>query len=92
MKGMLRPKAVTLPDAALIPREFLVSPPPTRFTHRLRNAQPFFFDRAKDEKPRGKLAAGAQVVLLSHEGGRWCRVIDAQGLRVETAFAGLESV
>lgn len=92
MKRMLRPQAVTLPDDALVPKENLVSPPPDKFTHKLRHAQPYFFDRARDAKPRGELAAGTPVVLLSHGSGAWCRVVDGRGLRVETAFDGLTAI
>lgn len=92
MKRMLRPEALTLPDDALIPKENLISPPPDRFTHKLRHAQPYFYDRAQSAKPHGKLAAGTPVVLLSHDGGPWCRVADGRGLRVETAFDGLMSI
>jgi hypothetical protein len=92
MARMLRPKAVTLPERAVVPPHRLVTPPPTCFTHRLVRAQPFYFDRADDPVPAGRLAAGTEVVLLSHGSGRFCRVVDGRGLHVETAFAGLEPI
>jgi hypothetical protein len=89
---MLRPKAVTLPDRAVVPPGRLVTPPPTCFTHRLVRTQAFYFDRAQDRAPAGRLSAGTQVVLLSHDGGRFCRVVDGRGLHVETAYTGLAPI
>ena len=92
MARMLRPKALTLPNRAVVPPDRLVSPPPTCFTHRLVRAQAFYFDRADDPVPAGRLPAGTEVVLLSYESGRFCRVADGHGLHVETACAGLEPI
>jgi hypothetical protein len=80
---MLRPKAKTLPDDALIPKENLVLPRPKKFTHELRRNEPFFFDRLHDAKPRGELPRGTRVVLMERRQGRYCRVVDERGLYVE---------
>jgi hypothetical protein len=88
MKRVVRPKSRILPDESLVPPEYVVTPP-TRFTHRLSRAQPFYFDRTRDASPRGELAKGTRVVVESREGD-WCRVVDERGLRVETAADGLE--
>jgi len=92
MARILRPKVVILPDEAAVPPDRLVTPAPTRFTHRLVRTQAFYFDRAEDAAPAGRLPSGTEVVLLSHEGGRFCRVVDGRGLHVETACAGLEPI
>jgi len=90
---MIRPKAVVLNDAALVPEKNLIKPPPDQFTHELQQAQPYYYDQAQTAaKPDGELAAGAQVVLMVYDGGSYCRVVDAQGLYVETAYEGLRSL
>jgi hypothetical protein len=85
---MLRPKAVVLGDAALVPSHSRVKPPPNQFTHVVTRQQPFFFDD-REGAPDGELAAGARVVLMVFDGGSTCRVIDEQGLYVQTAYEGL---
>jgi hypothetical protein len=88
---MLRPKATVLERSALVPTEHLIKPPPTRFTHELTRSQPYYYARGSGE-PDGKFAAGTRVVLLEHDGGEYCRVADAQGLCVETAYRGLRAL
>ncbi len=91
MDKMIRPKAEVLADAALIPAANLISPPPNQFTHQLTVAQPFYYSGAKQGRmPEGEFAAGTKVVLLVYKGGRFCRVVDQQGLYVETEYAGLQ--
>ena len=87
-RRVLRPKAEVLDDAALVPAERRIEPPPDRFTHELVRPQPYYFG-AKREVPAGRLAAGARVVLTAYDGGDFCSVVDARGLTVETAYAGL---
>jgi hypothetical protein len=88
---MLRPKATVLKRSALIPAEHLVKPPPTRFTHELIRSQPYYYMRGSGE-PDGKFAAGTRVVLLEQGHDEYCRVVDAQGLCVETACRGLRAL
>lgn len=85
-----RPKAVVLGDASLVPPRNLVHPRPNRFTHELTKSQPYYYGDAQSaEAPDGELAAGAQVVLMVHDGGAYCRIVDDQGLYVDTAYEGL---
>jgi hypothetical protein len=85
---MIRPKAVVLGEAALVPSGSRVKPPPNQFTHVVTRRQPFFFGDT-DRPPDGEFAAGARIVLMVFEGGPTCRVIDEQGLYVQTAYEGL---
>src|SRR5712672_1531722 len=85
---ILRPESMVLSDAALVPERNLIKPPPNQFTHVLLRSQPYFYTDAEDA-PNGEFAAGTRVVLMIHDGGTYCRVVDGQGLYVETAFGGL---
>ncbi len=85
---MLRPTPVILRDAALVPKHRLVKPAPNQFTHELSRAQPYYYAGARGS-PDGKFRAGTRVVLMVYDGGQYCRVIDARGLYVETAYSGL---
>ena len=85
---MLRPESMVLSDAALVPERNLIKPPPNQFTHALQRSQPYFYTDAEG-KPDGEFAAGTRVVLIVHDGGAYCRVVDGRGLYVETAFGGL---
>jgi hypothetical protein len=85
---MLRPKAVVLRDVALVPEHRSVKPPPNQFTHEVRRIQPYYYD-PPHAAPDGEFSAGARVVLIVYHGGEYCRVIDARGLYVETAYEGL---
>lgn len=92
MKNMIRPKREVLPDSALVPNRNLV-PPPTRFTHRVKADTPFYFrkpgTKSKPAKSDGTLSGLTSVRLLTHDGGTYCRVADAQGLKVTVAFSAL---
>jgi hypothetical protein len=77
-----------LSSAAVVPRRNRISPAPNQFTHEMRRAQPFFFD-APSDAPHGEFPAGTEVVLMAHDGGEYCRVVDGQGLYVLTAYVGL---
>ncbi len=89
MENVLRPKMEILPDSARVPAGNLIEPPPNRFTHAVESAQPYYYSTPrKGAAPDGEFAAGAEVVLISHDGPT-CRVADARGLLVTTAFAGL---
>jgi len=91
MAEFRRPPMTTLPENAVIPPRNIISPPPNQFTHRLRRAQPYFYDRSLGgNKPDGHLSVGSQVVLLVYDGGAYCRVADARGLYVETEYDGVE--
>jgi hypothetical protein len=83
-----RPKAVVLSESSLVPPHRLLEPPPNQFTHEIQRTQPYYLDEASDA-PHGQLAAGTQVVLMRHDGGASCHVVDSRGLYVTTAFAGL---
>ena len=86
MKGVIRPEKRSLPDAAAVPAKNQ-APVPRRFTHELAAEQPFFYS-AGDTEPAGTLSAGSRIRLAS-EGRTRCRVIDARGLAVYVACAGL---
>ena len=81
---MIRPKAVVLPDSALLSNAF---------SHEVVAAQACFRARptARTASPRatGVLAAGTRVLLLERLDGPMCRVADDSGKPVYTAFAGL---
>jgi hypothetical protein len=79
MGRILRPDAEVLDRAALIP------------AHELRQSQPYFYQDTRSE-PNGEFPAGTRVVLMVHDGGASCRVVDGQGLYVETAYRGLRDL
>lgn len=86
---MLRPKPVILSDRSLVAEGQRIKPPPNQFTHLLTRSQPYYFEMKRGAAD-GEFAAGTHVVLMVHDGGRRCRVVDAQGLYVETAYEGLQ--
>ena len=78
---VIRPKAVVLPDSALLSN---------RFTHEVVAAQAYFDVRPTPAaRPDGFFAVHSKVVLLDHVAGPQCRVADEHGKPVYTAFAGL---
>lgn len=88
MKEFLRPEASVLPDSALVPANRLVEPAPNRFTHRLADAAEYWYAEPADGMPSaGALPAGTDVVLMRHDGGRNCWVVDGRGLYVNLPFA-----
>jgi hypothetical protein len=93
MARMIRPKAEVLPESALVPDRNLIRPPPDRFTHEVVAEQPYYY-RAPGRRaaPAGRFAAGTRVLVLSHDGGAFCHVVDGQGLRVVTAHKGLRPI
>jgi hypothetical protein len=92
MARMLRPKAVVLPDAALVP-EAGPKPGRRRFTHEVVSEQPYYPGDAPAGAPaEGLFAAGTKVLLLEHGGGALCRVQDRRGIPLATAFAGLRAL
>ena len=92
MRGMLRPKALVVPASALVPLDRLVQPPPNRFTHVERERQAYYYDARPGRRPDGEFAEGTPVVLMVHDRGGLCRVVDGQGLYVTTAFEGLRKL
>ncbi len=86
---MLRPKAVVLPESAVVPAANQ-KPPPARLTHEVVTDQPYYYSRAHiDMAPDGHFAAGTKVLLLARGKGSMCRVVDRQGLCVTVAYEGL---
>lgn len=90
---MIRPPVTVLSESAQIPEHNLIRPPPNCFTHQLKVEQPYYFDGPEQSAAAaGHFAVGTRVVLMVHDGGAFCRVVDQQGLYVATAFAGLVPV
>lgn len=90
MKGFVRPEAVVLPESAAVPDENVIRPAPNQFTHELTRDEPFYFGGAQQGRtPDGELPAGTKVVLLVHDGGAYCRVVNGRGLYVEVACDSL---
>lgn len=80
-----------MPASAVVPPDRLIQPPPNHFTHRVRGRQPYYYG-ARAKRPDGEFAEGTRVVLMVHDHGKMCRVVDGQGLYVLTAFEGLRSL
>lgn len=91
MGQFLRPKASVLPESALIPKANLVKAPPGRFTHEVKAAQPYYYDKTSAQTD-GMFEAGTKVAVLRNDPGPLCRVADARGLSVFTAFEGLAAI
>lgn len=90
MEGIKRPEMIVLPESSLVPPQFRISPPPNQFTHEVTRSQPFYGRHERPKAaPTGEFRAGTKVVLMVHDGGDMCRVVDGSGLYVDTAFAGL---
>ena len=90
MEGVKRPEVVILPEGAVLPRTSLISPAPNQFTHEVTRSQPFFTSNGPGEAlPTGAFEPGTKVNLLVSDDGEMCRVVDARGLYVLTACAGL---
>lgn len=89
---VLRPESVVLPEDALIPPPNLVRPAPTRFTHELLIAEPYWFDRpGQRDEPDGVLPAGTPVVVLV-DGAERSRVVDGAGRYVEVRTGSLRTL
>jgi hypothetical protein len=87
-----RPKPIVLPDSALVPERNLVHPPPARFTHEVIAPQPYYFIGPRQPMPpEGQFVAGTKVAVLKRL-GPICRVADARGLCVVTAYDGLRPI
>jgi len=90
MEGFERPTATVLPDSSLVPPKKLIWPPPNKFTHEVIERQSFYFTyQGPDTTPNGMFEVGAKVVLIAHDFGEMCNVIDNRGLYVETRLQGL---
>ena len=93
MDHFIRPKVNVVPESSMIPPENRSDPPPQRFTHELKVAQPYYYSKTRPRQAAdGRFSAGTPVVLLAHDGGRMCRVADARGLSVETSYSGLRKL
>jgi hypothetical protein len=92
MERMLRPEPVVVPDSALVPSANQLRPPPNQFTHQVRKRQPFYYGAKPSKQPDGEFEVGTKVVLMVHDKGKMCRVVDGQGLYVLTAFEGLKKL
>jgi len=91
MEGFDRPEIVILPEGAAIPDRNLIRPAPNQFTHRLLRSQPYYFSYpAQDSSATGELPVDTKVALLRYDGGRYCRVVDGQGLYVELEYDSLK--
>jgi hypothetical protein len=90
MENVIRPAVTVLAESAQIPEHNLIRPPPNCFTHELKIEQPYYFvDPAQAAAPEGRFQVGTKIVIMVHDGGPTCRVVDHQGLYVATAFEGL---
>jgi len=93
MEGFLRPKAIVLPESALIPEKNLISPAPNQFTHELTREQTYYYNTAQEGvSPDGLLPAETKIVLLVYNGGERCRIADERGLYVEIEYAALKKL
>jgi hypothetical protein len=93
MKGFVRPKALVLPEKAIVPDKNLISPAPNQFTHKLKRPQPYYFSEAQQgSPPDGEFPSGTKVVLLVYDNGNYCRVADGQGLYVEIEYDSLKKL
>ena len=92
MGTFLRPKAKVLPASAMLPEANRLERPPARFTHKVKAAQPYFYDESAARPADGRFAAGTKVALLDRGQGPLCRVADARGLSVYTARDGLAAL
>ena len=78
---IIRPKAVVLPDSALLSQPF---------THEVIAGQPYYHVKpAAAARPDGVFAAGTRLRLVERGRGPICRVADQRGTPYYTAFAGL---
>ncbi|MEK6261512.1 MAG: hypothetical protein AABP62_23175 [Planctomycetota bacterium] len=90
MDHMRRPKATVLPESAMVPDRNIIQPPPTQFTHEVVAEQPYYYIGPHQAvPPEGTFPAGTKVVVLTHDDGPMCQVVDGRGLCVVTAFNGL---
>jgi hypothetical protein len=89
VKGMRRPAMVVVPRSAVVPRRSHVRPAPNCFTHEVRVRQPFTYGDTAAAAADGEFAPGTKVVLMVRHRGDACRVVDALGRYVRTAYSGL---
>lgn len=93
VEGFIRPEATVLTEGAIVPDQNYIAPPPNQFTHTLMRVQPFYFLGAQQStKPDGEFPADERVVLLAHDGGSYCRVVNGQGLYVEVEYDSLKKL
>lgn len=90
MDHIIRPKALVLPESALLPDRNTLHPPPNQFTHEVVAKQPYYYiGPHQTAQPEGNFPAGTKVVLLTYDGGPVCWVADSRGVYAATAFSGL---
>ena len=93
MEKMIKTEPVVLAESSMVPDNALIEPPPNQFTHELTQQQSYYFTGAhQSSPPDGEFPAGTKVVLMVYHGGGYCRVIDEQGLYVETDYKGLRKI
>lgn len=93
MERFIRPEMQLLPEEALIPGKNLVDPPPDQFSHEMARAGDFYFSSAAQaSKPNGSFPAKTKLLLIRHDGGRYCRVADGRGIYAEIEFAALRKL
>ena len=91
MGQMIRPKVQVLSDSAMVPAGNTLVKAPRHFSHKVTRPQPYYFRKpGKATAAAGEFAAGEKLLLLSHDGGEFCRVANANRLSVFTAFATLK--
>ena len=73
----------------MVPAGCHVRPAPNRFTHEVRRRQAFTYGDTAAAPSDGDLEPGTKVVLLVRHRGDGCRVVDALGRYVRTAYSGL---
>jgi hypothetical protein len=91
MEGFKKTYPVVMPGESLVPSRYLISPAPNQFTHALARSQRYAFDES-NHAPAGELPEGAKVVLMVHDGGSRCRVVDDQGRYVEVDYDSLKKL
>jgi hypothetical protein len=93
MKNMIRPEAVVLPDDALVPQKGTFVPPPNRFTHEVTRSEPYYLSHAPEaDRPDGTFGPQTKVVLLRHDGGERCHVVDGDGKYVQMSYDALRKL
>jgi hypothetical protein len=78
---VVRPRAVVLPDDALLPAANAEARP-ARLTHEVTRAAAYHLTDPAGAAPAGTLAAGTRVAVRGRRRGASCRVVREDGLAV----------